>query len=228
MNKSVLVTGASGLIGKSIVKKFQDENWKIYAQVRSSKNVSFGDNVEIIEFDLGKESGKNLISQISQLDLVINCAANQEVIPASEISAEKAAEIFKINAIAPFEIAVAAKSKGANVVINISSIEGDVARPGHELYGATKAALDSITRSLANSLAPMRVNGVRLGLVGDANLTERWPSGVKAWNSLVPGKRFASPAEVAAFVFQISSTDFDYATGAIFDFDGGKSAAPGW
>ena len=228
MNKSVLVTGASGLIGKSIVKKFQDENWKIYAQVRSSKKVSFGDNVEIIEFDLGKESGKNLISQISQLDLVINCAANQEVIPASEISAEKAAEIFKINAIAPFEIAVAAKSKGANVVINISSIEGDVARPGHELYGATKAALDSITRSLANSLAPMRVNGVRLGLVGDANLTERWPSGVKAWNSLVPGKRFASPAEVAAFVFQISSTDFDYATGAIFDFDGGKSAAPGW
>jgi NAD(P)-dependent dehydrogenase (short-subunit alcohol dehydrogenase family) len=228
MNKSVLVTGASGLIGKSIVKKFQDENWKIYAQVRSSKNVSFGDNVEIIEFDLGKESGKNLISNIPQLDLVINCAANQEVIPASEISKEKAAEIFQINTIAPFEIAVAAKSKGANVVINISSIEGDVARPGHELYGATKAALDSITRSLANSLAPMRVNGIRLGLVGDANLTERWPSGVKAWNTLVPGKRFASPAEVAAFVFQISSSDFDYATGAIFDFDGGKSAAPGW
>jgi NAD(P)-dependent dehydrogenase (short-subunit alcohol dehydrogenase family) len=77
-------------------------------------------------------------------------------------------------------------------------------------------------------LAPMRVNGIRLGLVGDANLTERWPSGVKAWNALVPGKRFASPAEVAAFVFQISSSDFDYATGAIFDFDGGKSAAPGW
>jgi len=228
MNKSVLVTGASGLIGKSIVKKFQDENWKIYAQVRSSKNVSFGDNVEIIEFDLGKESGKNLISKISQLDLVINCAANQEVIPALEISTEKAAEIFQINTIAPFEIAVAAMSKGANIVINISSIEGDVARPGHELYGATKAALDSITRSLANSLAPMRVNGIRLGLVGDANLTERWPSGVKAWNSLVPGKRFASPAEVAAFVFHISSTDFDYATGAIFDFDGGKSAAPGW
>jgi NAD(P)-dependent dehydrogenase (short-subunit alcohol dehydrogenase family) len=228
MNKSVLVTGASGLIGKSIVKKFQDENWKIYAQVRSSKNVSFGDNVEIIEFDLGKESGKNLIFNIPQLDLVVNCAANQEVIPASEMSAEKAAEIFQINTIAPFEIAVAAKSKGANVVINISSIEGDVARPGHELYGATKAALDSITRSLANSLAPMRVNGIRLGLVGDANLTERWPSGVKAWNSLVPAKRFASPAEVAAFVFQISSTDFDYATGAIFDFDGGKSAAPGW
>jgi len=228
MNKSVLVTGANGLIGKSIVEKFQVENWKIYAQVRTNKKVSFGDNVEIIEFDLEKDSGKNLISKIPQLDLVINCAANQEVIPASEISAEKAAEIFKINTIAPFEIAVAAKSIGATVVINISSIEGDVARPGHEIYGATKAALDSITRSLSNCLAPMRINGIRLGLVGDANLTERWPSGVTAWNSLVPRKRFASPAEVAAFVFQISSSDFDYATGAIFDFDGGKSAAPGW
>ncbi len=228
MNKSVLVTGANGLIGKSIVEKFQIENWKIYAQVKSSKKVSFGDNVEIIEFDLEKDSGKNLISKIPQLDLVINCAANQEVIPASEISAQKAAEIFTINTIAPFEIAVAAKSIGATVVINISSIEGDVARPGHEIYGATKAALDSITRSLANSLAPMRVNGIRLGLVGDTNLTERWPSGVTAWNSLVPIKRFASPAEVAAFVFQISSSDFNYATGAIFDFDGGKSAAPGW
>ena len=228
MNKSVLVTGANGLIGKSIVEKFQVENWKIYAQVRTNKKVSFGENVEIIEFDLEKDSGKNLISKIPQLDLVINCAANQEVIPASEISAQKATEIFTINTIAPFEIAVAAKSIGATVVINISSIEGDVARPGHEIYGATKAALDSITRSLANSLAPMRVNGIRLGLVGDTNLTERWPSGVTAWNSLVPIKRFASPAEVAAFVFQISSSDFNYATGAIFDFDGGKSAAPGW
>jgi len=226
MSKSVLITGASGMIGRSLVAKFQNEGWQVFAQVRQkSENLN---SVKQIEFDLSKGSAKDLIRQVSSLDLIINCAANQEVFSAEEISDEKVSEIFKINTIAPFELIVAAKSIGAKVAINISSIEGDVARPGHEIYGASKAALDALTRSLANSLAPMRVNGVRLGLIGGPDLARRWPGGVASWKAAVPAGRYASADEVAEFIYKLSGPEFEYATGAIFDFDGGKSAAPGW
>ena len=226
MSKSVLITGASGMIGRSLVAKFQNEGWQVFAQVRQkSENLN---SVKQIEFDLSKGSAKDLIRQVSSLDLVVNCAANQEVFSVEEISDEKASEIFKINTIAPFELIVAAKSIGAKVAINISSIEGDVARPGHEIYGASKAALDALTRSLANSLAPMRVNGVRLGLIGGPDLAQRWPGGVASWKAAVPAGRYASADEVAEFIYKLSAPEFEYATGAIFDFDGGKSAAPGW
>lgn len=226
MSKSVLITGASGMIGRSLVAKFQSEGWQVIAQVREKSD--FPESVKTIQFDLSKGPAKDLIAQISSLDLVVNCAANQEVISAQEITDQKATEIFKVNTVAPFEIIVAAKSIGAKVAINISSVEGDVARPGHEIYGASKAALDALTRSLANSLSPMRINGVRLGLVGGAELAERWPSGVASWNAAVPAKRYASSEEVAEFIYKLSGPEFAYATGAIFDFDGGKSAAPGW
>ena len=226
MSKSVLVTGASGMIGKSLVAKFEKEGWQVFAQVRNE--LVFPNPVKTIKFDLSHGSAKDLIAQISKLDLIINCAANQEVISAEEITDQKALEIFKINTIAPFEIVVAAKSIGAKVAINISSIEGDVARPGHEIYGASKAALDAITRSLANSLAPMRVNRVRLGLIGGPDLAQRWPGGVASWKGVVPAGRYASADEVAEFIYKLSGPEFEYATGAIFDFDGGKSAAPGW
>jgi 3-oxoacyl-[acyl-carrier protein] reductase len=226
MSKSVLVTGASGMIGRSLVAKFEKEGWQVFAQVRNE--LVFPNSVETIKFDLSHGSAKDLIAHIPTLDLIINCAANQEVISAEEITNQKALEIFKINTISPFEIIVAAKSIGAKVAINTSSIEGDVARPGHEIYGASKAALDAITRSLANSLAPMRVNGVRLGLIGGTDLAQRWPGGVASWKAAVPAGRYASADEVAEFIYKLSGPEFEYATGAIFDFDGGKRAAPGW
>ena len=86
----------------------------------------------------------------------------------------------------------------------------------------------SLTRSLAFSLSPMRINAIRLGLVGDENLAKRWPEGVQSWNEAVPAKRFASPEEVANFALLLTDSRYEFATGAIFDFDGGKSTSPGW
>ena len=88
--------------------------------------------------------------------------------------------------------------------------------------------MESLTRSLSNSLAPMRILGIRLGLVGDENLEERWPEGVSAWNSAVATHRYAAPREVADLALTMTSSTFAFATGSIIDFDGGKSASPGW
>jgi NAD(P)-dependent dehydrogenase (short-subunit alcohol dehydrogenase family) len=224
--KSVLITGASGLIGSALVSKFESSGWRVMAHSYASAIQS---NVEELRSDLSEpESGKKLLDSVEKIDCVINNAAKQEVKEIEELTPEYLAKLFQINVLTPLEIMAAAHAKGASLAINISSVEGITSRPGHEAYGATKAALDSLTKSLAISLAPMRVNGLRLGLIGDENLQFRWPSGVASWNSLVPTKRYGSPLEVAEFVHELTSDTFRFTTGAIFDFDGGKSATPGW
>ena len=228
MSERVLITGANGLIGRALVNKYLSNGDRVIAQVRDSNSISPRENLEIHSFDFAKKSGAELLSEVGQLDILINNAANQEVVPISEISRAKFEEILRVNVIAPSELSVAAKAAGASRIVNLSSVEANVAKSGHEIYGASKAALEALTRTLGNALAPVRVNGVRLGLVGGPDLTDRWPAGVTNWKNAVAAKRYASPEEVADFVFQITGKEFSYSTGAIFDFDGGKSSSAGW
>ena len=222
----VLVTGGTGLIGSALVNCFAAAGWEVIAQGRQKKAIP---NCTYIEKDLSEaESGTSLLHQIGKVDLLINNAADQSVALAENISSAEIENLFKVNVFAPAELMIAAKKSGAKLVINISSIESKSPRPGHEFYGATKSALESLTRSLAFSLAPMRINAIRLGLVGDETLTKRWPEGVQSWNEAVPAKRFASPEEVANFALLLTDSRYEFATGAIFDFDGGKSTSPGW
>jgi len=101
-------------------------------------------------------------------------------------------------------------------------------RSGHEIFRASKSALESATRSLALSLAPMRINGIRLGLIGDNQVENRWPEGFTSWTNTVPVGRIGNAEEVANLALALTSETFDFATGSIIDFDGGKSAHPGW
>ncbi|NDC13268.1 MAG: SDR family oxidoreductase, partial [Actinobacteria bacterium] len=64
--------------------------------------------------------------------------------------------------------------------------------------------------------------------VGDENLAHKWPEGVTSWNENVPMHRYATPDEVATFALLLTDSAYEFATGAIFDFDGGKSTSPGW
>lgn len=222
----VLITGASGLIGRALVARFLNDGWEVIAQVRDKNDLKPNDLLTVISFNLEKRSGVELLTEVGRMDLVINNAANQEQLQLSDRAG--ATRQFIVNAIAPTEIAAAASKLGVSSLINISSVEALSARAGHEYYGATKAALESLTRSLANSLAPMRLLSIRLGLVGDNSLATRWPEGVAAWNEATPLARYAAPEEVADFVALLSSDRLRYVTGSTFDFDGGKNANPGW
>ena len=224
--QKVLVTGATGLIGSALVKRFIDAGWEVFAHGRREVSIP---GCRFIAADLIEaNSGEKLISQIGKVDVVINNAADQSVRQAESITSQELENLFRVNVIAASEIIIAAKKVGARLALNISSIEARTPRPGHEFYGASKSALESLTRSLAFSLAPMRVNAIRLGLVGDENLAHKWPEGVTSWNENVPMHRYATPDEVAAFTLLLTDSAYEFATGAIFDFDGGKSTSPGW
>lgn len=212
----VLITGASGLIGRALVSRFTTAGWSVIAPTRKECDLSIGGALS------------NFITRGPKCDLLINNAANQSVLDPENYTQDELTQLFQTNLFAPLEAMVAAHKLGFGSAINISSIEASSPRGGHEIYGASKAALEALTRSMAVALAPMRINAIRLGLVGDASLADRWPEGVAAWRAATPVARYASPAEVAEFALAISGDAFNYTTGSIFDFDGGKSASPGW
>ncbi|NDD51830.1 MAG: SDR family oxidoreductase [Actinobacteria bacterium] len=143
--RSILITGAGGLIGSSLCKTFLSAGWRVVGQVNHSKGI---DGIEVIQKDLSKtSSGTELVEQVGSIECVINNAADQSVIHLENYSSRKAQEIFQINLLSPIEIILAAKSKGATLAINISSIEAINSKSGHEIYGASKSALESVTRS---------------------------------------------------------------------------------
>lgn len=227
--RRILITGASGGIGSAIASLYMKREWEVFAQFKTTPPDVVG--VTAIEKDLSLPgAGEELVDAVRP-HLVINSAANQSVFMIDESIAsihERSMEMLSVNLVAPLEIMRAASRHRTELCINISSIEALHARPGHALYGASKAALESLTRTAAVELAPMRVLGLRLGLISRPGLEEAWPEGVTAWNQATPLKRMGSPEEVAHVITAIASDHFSWATGSTIDFDGGFNATPGW
>jgi len=126
-------------------------------------------------------------------------------------------------------IAALTASKGSNV--NIGSAAGHKPVPGGSSYGATKAAVESLTRSWALELAP---KGIRVDVVcpgptetpvfGKLPIPAEMVPAVKAqFTAQVPLGRMASTEEVAKWVVAIADPSVTWMTGAILSIDGGMS-----
>jgi NAD(P)-dependent dehydrogenase (short-subunit alcohol dehydrogenase family) len=223
--KSILITGASGFIGQAFVSRFLQLGATVCAQVNTGE-ISAHQNLHVIAADLSvTKSGNSLVqealSRAGKLELVINNAANQAVLDPAHATRAEIELMMRINVDAPKEIIEESAKSGVSVVLNISSVEALNPRPGHEIYGASKAALDVLTRSASRSHAPMRVLGLRLGLIGRPGIDQAWPEGVAAWKSATPLKRYASAEEVVGVTEFLFSDANAWATGSTYDFDGG-------
>ena len=222
---SVLVTGASGLIGQAYVQRFLELGFTVIAQVNTG-SIPAHDKLHVIAADLSVVgSGKSLVqealSRAGKLDYVINNAANQAVLDPTKATRAEIELMMRINVDAPKEIIDESSKSGVQVVLNISSVEALNPRAGHEIYGASKAALDVLTRSASRAHAPMRVLGLRLGLIGRDGIDHAWPEGVAAWKAATPLARYASASEVVGVTEFLLSDANAWATGSTYDFDGG-------
>ncbi len=228
--KSILITGASGLIGQAYVSRFLELGATVCAQVNTGE-LSARPNLHVIATDLSvAKSGNSLVqealSRAGKLDFVINNAANQAVLDPAHATRAEIELMMRINVDAPKEIIDESSKSGVSVVLNISSVEALNPRAGHEIYGASKAALDVLTRSASRAHTPMRVLGLRLGLIARAGIDQAWPEGVAAWKAATPLGRYASPEEVVGVTEFLLSDANSWATGATYDFDGGLGTQP--
>jgi 3-oxoacyl-[acyl-carrier protein] reductase len=223
--KSILITGASGFIGQAYVDRFLDLGAIVCAQVNTG-TIASRNNLHVIATDLAiAKSGNSLVqealSRAGKLDFVINNAADQSILDPALATRSKIEHMMRINVDAPKEIIDESSKSGVSVVLNISSVEALNPRPGHEIYGASKAALDVLTRSASRAHSPMRVLGLRLGLIGKPGIDQAWPEGVAAWKSATPLGRYASAEEVVGVTEFLFSDANAWATGSTYDFDGG-------
>jgi NAD(P)-dependent dehydrogenase (short-subunit alcohol dehydrogenase family) len=127
--------------------------------------------------------------------------------------------------------ACAMRDRGG-AIVNVTSRTALVGLPGSAVYGASKGALESLTRAAALEFAPfhIRVNSVAPGLT-ETPMIAAWlasqpePEAFRARVlSSIPQRRFAAPAEVAAAIVYLSSDESRSVTGACLAVDGGYTA----
>ena len=164
-----------------------------------------------------------------RLDILVNNAGGSPYGLLAESGPRRAARVVELNLIAPMTVALAAyevmrDQEGGGSVVMIGSVSGTRPSPGTAAYGAAKAGLDNLTRTLAVEWAPaIRVNTLVLGMVHTelAHLHYGDATGVAAVSRTVPLGRLADPAEAGDACVFLASPMAAYITGASLAVHGG-------
>ncbi len=244
-NKVVLITGASTGIGRATALAFACEGAKVAANYRGNKKDAEslvatiereGGQAIAVQADAGKvEDVKRLFAAVTEtfggrLDVLFNNAGRwMDRIPTAACGEELWDDIFNTNVKSVFLCAKAAiplmQKQQRGVIINTGSVAGHTGGGGGTLaYAASKAAVHTMTRSLAKELAKsgVRVCGVAPGIV-DTPLLNRHekPEMLEKLKALTPLNRLAAPEEVARVVLFLASDEASYITGEIIEVNGG-------
>ena len=242
--KVALVTGGSRGIGLAIARALAAHGAKVAIAARKPEGLAQAkaelekDGIEVETFPchVGRvEEATRLVADViarfGQLDILVNNAATNPhfgpMITADEKVFDKT---FEINARAYFTLAreVAqhlARRNAKGSIINVTSIQGILASPLMGIYGMTKAAVISLTKTLAAELGPsgIRVNAIAPGLVETrfaASLTAD-PELMKRWTERAPLQRVGEPDEIAGAALYLASDASSYMTGQTLVIDGG-------
>ncbi|WP_425148543.1 SDR family NAD(P)-dependent oxidoreductase [Deinococcus sp.] len=174
-------------------------------------------------------AAQSVREQEGRLDLLVNNAGITTPVPHDDLnglSDEWIDSILRVNVRGAFAcvraFAPLLRASGNGLVVNISSIAGRTGQGSNVAYCASKAALDSLTRSLGRALAPdIRVLSVSPGWVDGEYARQVPPELIAAQASLTPLGRIARPQEVARAVLA-AATHLSFSTGCIIPVDGGR------
>ena len=237
--KTILVTGASSGIGRSIAIECSKMGANVIitgrneARLEETKSMlSPGNHLSIIADLKSSDDCKKLAENIPAIDGLVNNAGISVLELVSFIKEDTINNIFGINLIAPILLTKTLVKKrilknGGSIVFT-SSISGiGVVSPGNSLYSTTKGAINAFMKNAALDLAAknIRCNAVLPGMVetplkeGKAVITEKqWEENMK----LYPLKRFGRPEDVAYAVVYLLSDAASWVTGTELVIDGGR------
>ncbi len=158
--KTVVVTGASYGIGKSIAEQLLNEGWKVYGLSRSKPDLS-NDSFTWLECDLSKSEGiVGLLSAITEptIDVLVSNAGAIEIENASAVSQASYERTFSVNVLAPMLVVSALRDKIKDaVIISISSVSDRIPEADVALYCSSKAANTLYFNALADELKQAKV-----------------------------------------------------------------------
>ncbi|MEZ0089458.1 SDR family oxidoreductase [Streptacidiphilus sp. EB129] len=172
---------------------------------------------------------EQVAAEYGRLDLLVNNAGGTPYLPLAEGEAERHRRILELNLVAPLLLSRAAyqvmrgQPEGGSIVM-IGSVSGQRPSPGSAAYGAAKAGLDHLARSLAVEWAPtVRVNTLVLGMVRTESSELHYgdEDGIAAVGRTVPLGRLARPEEVGDACVFLASRRAGYISGASLLLHGG-------
>jgi NAD(P)-dependent dehydrogenase (short-subunit alcohol dehydrogenase family) len=252
---TVIVTGATRGIGRATAEAILEGGGKVVGIARTAQalralHASSPDRVRVLAADLGDvgrlaETAARAIDAFGRVDGLVNCAGIVLYEPVGAIGLESAESQLRVNFVAPLLLsqAVAERMRGrGGAIVNVSSTLAERVAPSTAVYAASKAALNTLTKSLALELASagIRVNAVLAGGVDtdmlriprlrpgesltQVEIDKRVESQLAALQALHPLGRLGKPEEVAAVILAL--LDQPWQTGSLVTIDGGLSI--GW
>ena len=235
-NKKVLITGATGGIGKALVSKFSSLDANILATGTKNEKLDLlkkeFPNINILKFDISEhpkieEFIENVFSQLTGLDVLINNAGVNLDNLSLRMTNEQWKKVIDINLGSTFLLTKHAikkmlKNKYGRIV-NVTSIVGHTGNLGQANYAASKAGIIGMSKSLAIEYAKknITINCVSPGFI-QTKMTDNILENIKAvLTSKIPMSRLGSGEDVANTVAFLSSDAASYITGETIHVNGG-------
>ena len=236
-NKNIIITGASGGIGNSIVHKLYDNGANILASGTKIEKLEElkkkFQNIEILKFDISKsneiedfvENASNKFS--GSLDCIVNNAGITKDNLAIRMNLDEWNKVIEVNLtstflLSKFAIKKMLKNKSGKIV-NITSVVGHTGNLGQTNYTASKAGIVAMSKSLAIEYAKknININCISPGFIKTA-MTEKIDEKFKEIIiSKIPSARLGEPEDIANAVLFLASKQSDYINGETLHVNGG-------
>jgi NAD(P)-dependent dehydrogenase (short-subunit alcohol dehydrogenase family) len=233
---TALVTGATSGIGRATALRLARDGWEVVVHGRNADRggevvreiESQGGRARFVAADLNDvASVRALIEEVGDVNVLVNNAGASWFGPTADLDEATFDDLFNGNVrsayflVAGIAPGMAERSTGS--IISLASMAGQIGLDGGAAYGATKAALSSMTRSWAAEFSPrgVRVNAVAAGPVFSSPEKAALIEQLGQTTLLGRGAQVEEIAEVIAF---LASDKASYVTGATLAVDGGRTA----
>jgi NAD(P)-dependent dehydrogenase (short-subunit alcohol dehydrogenase family) len=245
--KKAFVTGASRGIGRVIAVALAAAGADVAIAARSQDGLeqtarevtAVGRKAFVFPLDVTRQEDvvaavTEAIKMLGHLDIVFNNAGGSNfMVPFLDMRISGWEKVLRLNLDSTVYVCQAVgphlRERGSGSVINVASVAGLAAAPGLVPYGASKAAVVSLTRTLAVewALLGIRVNALCPGWTATDLNKNLWdgPDGGEATVANVPMRRWARPEEMAGPAVFLASDASSYMTGQVLVVDGGQLAS---
>jgi NAD(P)-dependent dehydrogenase (short-subunit alcohol dehydrogenase family) len=236
--KTVLITGGTSGVGRETAKAFAECGASVVITGRDEQRgadvvgeiESTGGSARFVRADLtSRDDVQRLVREAGPADVLVNDAGYWELGPTHETSESGFDAMFAVNVKGPFFLTAAyapqMAAKGGGAIVNVSTMVAARGAAGMAAYGASKAALESLTQAWAAEYGPsgVRVNAVALGPTRTPVTASMGPL-LDTLAAASPLGRAAEPAEIAEAIMYLAGEASSYITGAVVPVDGGRAS----